>query len=93
MSIINCEGVANLIMSKLRALVLSCFASGFGICSIVFAIFTLLNEANLSNILRLILTSLFLVVNLGFTLNYYNLVAREINGRTQKGIKPIKYRA
>ena len=80
-------------MSKLRALVLSCFASGFGICSIVFAIFTLLNEASFANILRLILTSLFLVVNLGFTFNYYNLVAREINGKTKKRVQPIKYRA
>jgi len=78
-------------MSKLRALVLSCFASGFGICSIVFAIFTLLNEGSFANVLRLILTSLFLLVNLGFTLNYYHLVAREINAK--KGIKSIKYRA
>ena len=80
-------------MSKLRALVLSCFASGFGICSIVFAVFTLLNEANFANILRLILTGLFLIVNVGFTLNYYNLVAKEINGKNKKVIKPIKYRA
>ncbi|MDY6802728.1 MAG: hypothetical protein SXA11_02840 [Cyanobacteriota bacterium] len=70
-------------MSKLRALVLSCFASGFGICSIVFAIFTLINEVNFSNILRLVLTGLFLAVNIGFTLNYYSLVAREIHGKNR----------
>ena len=74
-------------MTKLRSLVLSCFASGFGICSMVFAIFTLINEASFSNFLRLILTGLFLVVNIGFTVNYYNLVAREINGgnRSRRG--------
>lgn len=81
-------------MSKLRALVLSCFASGFGICSIVFAIFTLINEVNFSNILRLVLTGLFLAVNVGFTLNYYSLVAREINGknRVKKG-DAVRYRS
>lgn len=100
MSIVNyqlliIEGVANLIMSKLNSLVLSCFASGFGICSIVFALFTLINQLNFSNIVRLILTSLFLVVNLGFTLNYYSLVAREIQGTTRmkRGEKSIRYRA
>ncbi|NEP46545.1 MAG: hypothetical protein F6K35_48055 [Okeania sp. SIO2H7] len=81
-------------MSKLRALVLSCFASGFGICSMVFAIFTLVNEASFSNVLRLILTGLFLLVNLGFTVNYYNLVAREISGvNRSRRTGTVRYRA
>lgn len=86
---------ACLTMSKLPSLILSSFAAGFGLCSIVFALFTLLNEVDFSNIFRLILTGLFFLVNLGFTINYFSLVSQEIHGR-QRAItrgKPARNRA
>lgn len=64
-------------MAKVRLLILSSFAAGFGLCSIVFSIFTMISEFNFSTVFRSILTLGFFVINLLFTLHYYGLIFKE----------------
>ena len=64
-------------MAKVRLLILSSFAAGFGLCSIVFSIFTMISEFTLATVFRFILTLAFFIINLLFTLHYYNLMLRE----------------
>lgn len=64
-------------MSKVRLLILSSFASGFGLCSIVFSIFTMISEFSVATVFRFFLTLLFFGINLVFTLHYYNVMMKE----------------
>ena len=64
-------------MAKVRLLILSSFAAGFGLCSIVFSIFTMISEFTFATVFRFILTLAFFIINLLFTLHYYNLMLRE----------------
>jgi len=64
-------------MAKVRLLILSSFAAGFGLCSIVFSIFTMISEFNFSTVFRSILTLGFFVINLLFTFHYYGLIFKE----------------
>ncbi len=70
-------------MSKLRWLILSSFASGFGLCSILFAIFTLFHELSILNLLMLFLVLAFLMCNLVFTAHYFYQVSRELYVRNK----------
>ncbi|MGF1494749.1 MAG: hypothetical protein ACFBSC_20340 [Microcoleaceae cyanobacterium] len=64
-------------MFKVRLLILSSFASGFGLCSIVFALFNLFSEFGVASIFRFLLTSIFFLINLCFTGYYYTLMLRD----------------
>lgn len=85
-------------MSKLRWLILSSSASGFGLCSILFAIFTVFNELSILNVFVLILVLVFLMLNLVFTAHYFSQISRELYIRnkmqTQMKMraKPTRYR-
>ncbi len=85
-------------MSKLRWLILSSSASGFGLCSVLFAIFTVFNELSILNVLVLILVLVFLMLNLVFTAHYFSQISRELYIRdkmqTQMKMraKPTRYR-
>lgn len=67
------------VMWNLRALLLSAFASGFGLCSVFFAIFTLGAGVTFSNVLRLILSIIFMLINLLFVVHYYVMVNKKVN--------------
>ncbi len=85
-------------MSKLRWLMLSSFASGFGLCSILFAIFILFNELNILNFFMLLLVLAFLIFNLVFTAHYFSLIYRELyirnkmQSQMKMRAKPTRYR-
>jgi len=64
-------------MAKVRLLILSSFAAGFGLCSIIFSVFTMISEFNFSTVFRFILTLGFCAINLLFTLHYYGLILKE----------------
>ena len=63
-------------MAKVRLLILSSFAAGFGLCSIFFSIFTMMSEFNFSTVFRFLLTFVFFVINFLFTLHYYGLMLK-----------------
>ncbi|MGB3533885.1 MAG: hypothetical protein WBA13_10255 [Microcoleaceae cyanobacterium] len=65
-------------MSKVRLLIISSFASGFGLCSIVFAIFTMVSAFNVGSVLRLLLTVGFFAANVVFLAHYYNLMLKDL---------------
>ncbi|HBK22923.1 MAG TPA: hypothetical protein DDZ60_10590 [Planktothrix sp. UBA10369] len=64
-------------MAKVRLLILSSFAAGFGLCSIIFSVFTMISEFNFYTVFRFILTLGFFAINLLFTLHYYGLIFKE----------------
>jgi len=64
-------------MLKVRFLTLSSFAAGFGLCSIVFSIFTMVSEFNFASVLRFFLTALFFLINLIFVMHYYVSIFKE----------------
>ena len=65
-------------MSKVRLLIISSFASGFGLCSIVFAIFTMVSLFNFGSVFRFLLTLIFFCANIVFTSHYYNLMLKDL---------------
>lgn len=71
-------------MLKLHYLLLSCFASGFGLCSFILAFLTVFHEFNFASLLRLFLTLVFLGINLAFALHYYSLLLKELNFRKNR---------
>ncbi|MGK7918451.1 MAG: hypothetical protein AB4080_00360 [Trichodesmium sp.] len=85
-------------MSKLRWLILSSSASGFGLCSILFALFILLNELTIFNFFIFILVIGFFLGNLVFTAHYFSLISRELyirnkmQSQMKMRAKPTRYR-
>ncbi len=79
-------------MSKVRLLILSSFASGFGLCSIVFSVFTMAAEFSFGTIFRFLLTAIFFAVNLLFTVHYYGLMLRDFKllHRVKNEIKRVQ---
>ncbi len=78
-------------MSKVRLLILSSFASGFGLCSIVFSVFTMASEFSFGTMFRFLLTLIFFGINLLFTVHYYALMLRDFHrlSRAQNQIKQV----
>jgi uncharacterized membrane protein len=65
-------------MSKVRLLIISSFASGFGLCSIIFAIFTMFSVFSVGSVLRLLLTLGFFVANVIFMAHYHSLMLKDL---------------
>jgi hypothetical protein len=65
-------------MFKVKLLIISSFAAGFGLCSIIFALFTIINQVNFANIFRLVLATVFFLANLVFVIQYYRLLIKEL---------------
>ncbi len=80
-------------MSKVRLLILSSFASGFGLCSIVFTIFTMTSEFSIASVFRFLLTAVFFAINLVFTVHYYALMLQDLKwlNRVRAEIKKMNY--
>ncbi len=70
-------------MSKVRLLIISSFASGFGLCSIVFAIFTMVSELSWGAGFRLFLTFSFFAANVLFMIYYYGLMLKDLKFMSQ----------
>ncbi|MCG5061261.1 MAG: hypothetical protein KA714_25660 [Limnoraphis sp. WC205] len=79
-------------MSKVRLLILSSFASGFGLCSIIFSVFTMASEFSFGSIFRFLLTTIFFGINILFTVHYYALMLREFKllHRVKNDIKRVQ---
>ena len=71
-------------MSKVRWLLLSSFASGFGLCSIVLAIFTMISGLSFGSFFTFVLTLIFFTINLLFALHYYASVVKELSIRGKR---------
>ncbi|EKD11401.1 MULTISPECIES: hypothetical protein [Limnospira] len=80
-------------MLKVRFLTISAFAAGFGLCSIVFALFTVVAELSLAAAIRTILTSLFFGINMVFMLHYYTSIYKEqkLISRLRAEVKNMNY--
>lgn len=80
-------------MAKVRLLILSSFAAGFGLCSIVFSIFTMMSEFNFSTVFRFLLTLVFFVINFLFSLHYYGLMLKEFKqiNKMKARLKRLNY--
>ncbi|MEG3880875.1 hypothetical protein QT972_26280 [Microcoleus sp. herbarium7] len=63
-------------MSKVRWLLLSSFASGFGLCSIVLAVFTMTSRLSFMSFFTFVLTLVFFAINLLFALHYYTSITK-----------------
>lgn len=70
-------------MSKVQLLVLSSVASGFGLCSSIFALFTMTSGLSLMSFFVFILTLLFCLINVFFALHYYTLIYKQLNGKNK----------
>lgn len=70
-------------MSKVQSLFLSSFASGFALCSVVFAIFTMTSGLSFMSFFRFVLALLFLGINLLFAVHYYTAMSKELNFRNR----------
>jgi hypothetical protein len=66
-------------MSKVRWLLLSSFASGFGLCSIIFAMFTLTSRLSFTSFFTFVLTLVFFGINLLFALHYYTSITKQLS--------------
>ncbi|MGL5061287.1 MAG: hypothetical protein ACRC62_15040 [Microcoleus sp.] len=71
-------------MSKVQLLVLSSCASGFGLCSVIFAIFRITSGLSWASFFTLILTLAFFAINLIFALHYYAAVVRQLRIKGKK---------
>lgn len=78
-------------MSKVRLLILSSFAAGFGLCSIIFSIFTMASELSFGTMLRFLLTAIFFGINILFTVHYYVVMLKDMRrlSRAHNDIKRI----
>ena len=65
-------------MSKVRLLIISSFASGFGLCSIIFAIFTMFSLFSVGSVLRFLLTLSFFIANVIFMAHYHSLMLKDL---------------
>jgi uncharacterized membrane protein len=71
-------------MSKVRLLLLSSFASGFGLCSIILAIFTMTSRLSFTSFFTFVLTLVFFVINLLFALHYYTSITKQLSVRGKR---------
>jgi hypothetical protein len=71
-------------MSKVRLLLLSSFASGFGLCSIILAIFTMISRQSFMSFFTLDLTVVFFVINILFALHYYTSITKQLSVRGKR---------
>ena len=71
-------------MSKVRLLLLSSFASGFGLCSIILAMFTMISRLSFMSFFTLVLTVVFFVINLLFALHYYTSITKQLTVRGKR---------
>jgi len=65
-------------MSKVQLLLLSSFASGFGFCSIILAMFTMISRLSFTSFFTLVLTLIFFGFNLLFALHYYTSITKQL---------------
>jgi len=66
-------------MSKVRLLLLSSFASGFGLCSIILAMFTMTSRLSFTSFFTFVLTLVFFGINLLFALHYYTSITKQLS--------------
>jgi len=66
-------------MSKVRLLLLSSFASGFGLCSIILAMFTMTSRLSFTSFFTFVLTLVFFGINLIFALHYYTSITKQLS--------------
>jgi hypothetical protein len=71
-------------MSKVRLLLLSSFASGFGLCSIILAMFTMISRLSFMSFFTWVLTVVFFVINLLFALHYYTSITKQLSVRSKR---------
>jgi len=71
-------------MSKVRLLLLSSFASGFGLCSIILAMFTMTSRLSFTSFFTFLLTLVFFVINLLFALHYYTSLTKQLSVRGKR---------
>ena len=71
-------------MSKVRLLLLSSFASGFGLCSIILAMFTMTSRLSFTSFFTFVLTLVFFVINLLFALHYYPSITKQLSVRGKR---------
>jgi len=71
-------------MSKVRLLLLSSFASGFGLCSIILAMFTMISRLSFMSFFTWVLTVVFFVINLLFALHYYTSITKQLSVRGKR---------
>ena len=74
-------------MSKVRLLVLSSCASGFGLCSVIFAIFTMSSRLSIGSFFTFILTLIFFTINLLFALHYYTSVVKQFSVKGKRKVR------
>jgi len=74
-------------MSKVRLLLLSSFASGFGLCSIILAMFTMTSRLSFTSFFTFVLTLVFFVINLLFALHYYTSITKQLSLRGKRKAK------
>ncbi|MEZ2228411.1 MAG: hypothetical protein ACBR50_19320 [Microcoleus sp.] len=70
-------------MSKVQLLVLSSVASGFGLCSSIFALFTMIYGLSLMSFFVFILTLAFCAANIFFALHYYTFIAKQLSAKNR----------
>ncbi|UNU23335.1 hypothetical protein D0A37_05075 [Microcoleus vaginatus HSN003] len=66
-------------MSKVRLLLLSSFAAGFGLCSIILAMFTMTSRLSFMSFFTFVLTLVFFGINLVFALHYYTSITKQLS--------------
>ena len=71
-------------MSKVRLLLLSSFASGFGLCSIILAMFSMTSRLSFTSFFTFVLTLVFFVINLLFALHYYTSITKQLSVRGKR---------
>jgi uncharacterized membrane protein len=65
-------------------LLLSSFASGFGLCSIILAMFTMTSKLSFTSFFTFVLTLVFFVINLLFALHYYTSITKQLSVRGKR---------
>jgi len=66
-------------MSKVQLLLLSSFAAGFGFCSIILAMFTMISGLSFASFFTFVLTLVFFGINLLFALHYYTSITKQLS--------------
>jgi uncharacterized membrane protein len=74
-------------MSKVQWLLLSSFASGFGLCSIILAIFTMISGLSFMSFLTFVLTLVFFTINLVFALHYYTWISKQLSVQGKRKVR------
>jgi hypothetical protein len=66
-------------MSKIRLLLLSSFASGFGLCSIILAMLTMISALSFTSFFIFVLTLIFFGINMLFAMHYYTSITKQLS--------------